>query len=147
MLYLSTARLTTFQQTKTKDQTDLMSAQLPGMQWKRSLALDMTFLMPATQPLSLDSLSAVSSSLRQLWSLDASRFVYAPTLTMVLVNVGQAIFETRAQYIVLQVLAGLEGSTNDTIIQISVGSPMPNKFQLFTWYRYRISSSFVNVRR
>lgn len=69
------------------------------------------------------------------------------TLIMVLVNVGQAIFETKGQYIALQVLAGLAGSINDTIIQISVGSPTLNKFQLLTWGRYRISFSSINVRR
>jgi len=69
------------------------------------------------------------------------------TLTMVLVNVGQAMFKTKTQYIVLQVLAGLAGSINDTIIQISVGSPTRDKFQLLIWSRYRISSSSINVRR
>ena len=43
-------------------------------------------------------------------------------LTMVLVNVGQARFQTRVQFIVLQVLAGLAGSINDTIIQMTVRS-------------------------
>lgn len=43
-------------------------------------------------------------------------------LTMVLVNVGQARFQTKVQYIVLQVLAGLAGSINDTIIQMTVRS-------------------------
>ena len=69
------------------------------------------------------------------------------TLTMVLVNVGQAIFKTKAQYVALQVLSGLAGSINDTIIQISVGSPTSSKLQLLTWYRYRISSSSINVQR
>lgn len=69
------------------------------------------------------------------------------TLTMVLVNVGQAIFATKAQYIVLQVLAGLAGSINDTIIQITVSFRMQSEFQLLTWVRYRISSSSINVRR
>ncbi|KAI9041846.1 major facilitator superfamily domain-containing protein [Aspergillus affinis] len=42
------------------------------------------------------------------------------SLTMVFVNVGQALFRTKAQYIVLQVLAGLAGSVNDTIIQMTI---------------------------
>lgn len=45
-------------------------------------------------------------------------------LTMVLVNVGQARFQTKVQFIVLQVLAGLAGSINDTIIQMTVRSLM-----------------------
>lgn len=44
------------------------------------------------------------------------------SLTMVLVNVGQALFRTKTQYMVLQVLAGLAGSVNDTIIQMTVSS-------------------------
>lgn len=42
------------------------------------------------------------------------------SMTMVLTNVGQALFQTRIQYIVLQALAGLAGSINDTIIQMTV---------------------------
>ncbi|KAH8434396.1 uncharacterized protein LDX57_012044 [Aspergillus melleus] len=42
------------------------------------------------------------------------------SLTMILVNVGQALFQTKTQYIVLQVLAGLAGSVNDTIIQMTI---------------------------
>lgn len=68
------------------------------------------------------------------------------TLTMVLVNVGQACFQKRAQWIILQVLAGLAGSINDTIIQISVSFYAPHKPQLLTWCRYPISFSFTSVR-
>lgn len=46
---------------------------------------------------------------------------FIASLTMVLVNVGQALFRTKTQYIVLQVIAGLAGSINDTIIQMTVG--------------------------
>lgn len=44
---------------------------------------------------------------------------------MVLVNVGQAVFKTKTQYMVLQVLAGLAGSINDTIVQMTVCSFLP----------------------
>jgi len=42
------------------------------------------------------------------------------SLMMVLINVGQAIFKTKTQYMILQVLAGLAGSINDTIVQMTV---------------------------
>ncbi|OJJ31457.1 hypothetical protein ASPWEDRAFT_54605 [Aspergillus wentii DTO 134E9] len=45
---------------------------------------------------------------------------FIASLTMVLVNVGQALFRTKTQYIVLQVIAGLAGSINDTIIQMTI---------------------------
>lgn len=44
------------------------------------------------------------------------------SLIMVLANVGQATFQTRTQYIVLQTIAGLAGSVNDTIIQMTVST-------------------------
>lgn len=47
-------------------------------------------------------------------------YIFA-SLVMVLVNVGQAMFHTHAQYIILQVVAGLAGSINDTIMQMTVG--------------------------
>ncbi|KAF7592265.1 hypothetical protein BBP40_000467 [Aspergillus hancockii] len=46
-------------------------------------------------------------------------YIFAST-TMALVNVGQALFQTKAQYIALQVLAGLGGSVNDTLIQMTI---------------------------
>ncbi|KAB8230236.1 major facilitator superfamily domain-containing protein [Aspergillus alliaceus] len=46
-------------------------------------------------------------------------YIFA-SLAMVLVNIGQALFQTRVQYIVLQVLAGLAGSVNDTIVQMTI---------------------------
>ncbi|BAE64630.1 unnamed protein product [Aspergillus oryzae RIB40] len=42
------------------------------------------------------------------------------SLIMVLANVGQATFQTRTQYIVLHTIAGLAGSVNDTIIQMTI---------------------------
>ncbi|KAE8382003.1 major facilitator superfamily domain-containing protein [Aspergillus bertholletiae] len=39
---------------------------------------------------------------------------------IVLANIGQATFQTRVQYIVLQVIAGLAGSVNDAIIQMTI---------------------------
>lgn len=48
-------------------------------------------------------------------------YIFA-SLTMVLANIGQASFQTRAQYIVLQTIAGLAGSVNDTIIQMTVST-------------------------
>lgn len=74
-------------------------------------------------------------------------------MTMILVNVGQARFQRKEQYIVLQVLAGLAGSVNDTIIQMTVRSPvsMPNATvavaDIILWCRYRISSSFTSGLR
>ncbi|KAL5356445.1 major facilitator superfamily domain-containing protein [Aspergillus floccosus] len=41
-------------------------------------------------------------------------------IVMVLVNIGQALFQTKIQYVVLQVMAGLAGSVNDTIIQMTI---------------------------
>ncbi|KAF9894360.1 hypothetical protein FE257_007863 [Aspergillus nanangensis] len=46
-------------------------------------------------------------------------YIFAATV-MVLANVGQALFQTRAQYLILQVIAGLAGSVNDTIIQMTI---------------------------
>lgn len=42
---------------------------------------------------------------------------------MVLVNVGQATFKTRTQYLVIQVISGIAGSVNDTIFQMTVCIP------------------------
>lgn len=56
-----------------------------------------------------------------LASMVGRKPVYMAAATvMVLVNVGQALFQSKTQYVVLQVLAGLAGSVNDTIIQMTV---------------------------
>ncbi|KAG2416233.1 hypothetical protein HFD88_007426 [Aspergillus terreus] len=56
-----------------------------------------------------------------LASMVGRKPVYMAAATvMVLVNVGQALFQTKTQYVVLQVLAGLAGSVNDTIIQMTI---------------------------
>ncbi|GAB1200453.1 hypothetical protein APSETT444_009826 [Aspergillus pseudonomiae] len=41
------------------------------------------------------------------------------SFALVLSNIGSAVFQTRVQYIVLQAIAGLAGSINDTIIQMT----------------------------
>ncbi|KAB8259763.1 major facilitator superfamily domain-containing protein [Aspergillus pseudonomiae] len=41
------------------------------------------------------------------------------SFALVLSNIGSAVFQTRVQYIVLQAIAGLAGSVNDTIIQMT----------------------------
>lgn len=63
-------------------------------------------------------------------------------LTMVLVNVGQAIFQTKVQFIVLQVIAGLAGSINDTIIQMTVRSLISMPKLLFQC----LTSFYLDIR-
>ena len=49
------------------------------------------------------------------------------SFALVLSNIGSAVFQTRVQYIVLQAIAGLAGSVNDTIIQMTVSTAGPVK--------------------
>ena len=68
-------------------------------------------------------------------------------MTMVLINVWRARFQMQAQYFALQILAGLAGSVNDTIIQMTVRPVVSILFtaisvsDLIFRFRYRISLS------
>lgn len=45
-------------------------------------------------------------------------YIFA-TFGMLLVNIGQAVFTTRTQYIALQVLSGLLGSVSEVLVQMT----------------------------